>query len=102
MRPLTHPNINDVTVEGILHAFADPVRVRIFMDLAGGECQKNCSNYININQAPIAKSTLSQHFKVLREAGLIYSERQGVELINRTRCQDLKPNSAVFWSVTGA
>jgi hypothetical protein len=27
----------------------------------------------------------------LREAGLIYSERQGVELINRTRCQELQP-----------
>jgi DNA-binding transcriptional ArsR family regulator len=31
------------------------------------------------------KSTLSQHFKILREAGLIRSERKGVELQNRPR-----------------
>jgi len=37
-------------------------------------------------------STLSQHFKILREAGLIRSERKGVELKNSTRCQELKKN----------
>jgi DNA-binding transcriptional ArsR family regulator len=30
---------------------------------------------------------MSQHFKILREAGLIRSERKGVELKNSTRCQ---------------
>ena len=91
MRKLIHPHIEDVTVEAILHAFSDPVRVQIFMDLAKAECAKNCSTYLNVNTAPLAKSTLSQHFKVLREAGLIYSERKGVELHNRTRCAELKP-----------
>jgi DNA-binding transcriptional ArsR family regulator len=33
---------------------------------------------------------LSQHFKILREAGLIRSERRGVELKNSSRCQELK------------
>jgi DNA-binding transcriptional ArsR family regulator len=89
MRPIIHPNIKDVTVEGILHAFSDPVRIRIFMDLAGGECSKNCSSYLNLRKKPLAKSTLSQHFKILRDDGLIYSERQGVEIINRTRCPEL-------------
>lgn len=36
------------------------------------------------------KSTLSQHFRILREAGLIRSERKGVELVNSTRCGELK------------
>jgi DNA-binding transcriptional ArsR family regulator len=31
------------------------------------------------------KSTLSQHFKILREAGLVRSERKGVELQNTPR-----------------
>jgi DNA-binding transcriptional ArsR family regulator len=39
----------------------------------------------------LPKSTLSQHFKILREAGLIRSERKGVELQNHTRCAELKP-----------
>ncbi len=89
-RPLTHPKINDITVEGVLYALADPVRVQIFMSLASADCAKNCATFQNISTAPLAKSTLSQHFKILREAGLIYSERKGVELHNRTRCAELK------------
>ena len=37
----------------------------------------------------IPKSSLSNHFKVLRESGLIVSERQGVEMLNQTRCAEL-------------
>ena len=37
----------------------------------------------------IPKSTLSQHFRALREAGLIRSERQGVEMRNTTRCAEI-------------
>ena len=36
-----------------------------------------------------SKSTLSQHFKVLREAGLIRSERLGVEMQNTSRCKEI-------------
>lgn len=62
------------------------------MELGKAECPQNCSTYINLNKRkkPLAKSTLSQHFKVLREAGLIRSEREGVELKNYTRCSELK------------
>ena len=35
MRPLFHPSIEDVTVEGILHALSDPVRVAIFAQIVG-------------------------------------------------------------------
>ncbi len=90
MRKISHPKIEDVTVEGILHALSDPVRVQIFMELASAECPKNCSNFLTVNKKELPKSTLSQHFAILREAGLIYSERKGVELQNRTRCKELK------------
>lgn len=90
MRKLLHPAMEDVTVEGILHALSDPIRARIYLDLAKAECTKNCSSYLNMNKEALPKSTLSQHFSVLREAGLVYSERKGVELHNRTRCLELK------------
>ena len=45
MRPLFHPSIEDVTVEGILHALSDPVRVAIFADIAGSNCSQNCSEF---------------------------------------------------------
>lgn len=90
MRNLHHPTIDEITVEGILYALSDAVRVSIFIELAASECTKNCSEFLNIHQKPLPKSTLSQHFRVLRESGLIYSEKKGVELKNRTRCPELK------------
>src|ERR1700687_4246609 len=93
MRPLFHPSIEDVTVEGILHALSDPVRVAIFADIAGANCSQNCSSFLNISEKPIPKSTLSQHFKALREAGLIRGERVGVEMRNTSRCAEIENRS---------
>jgi DNA-binding transcriptional ArsR family regulator len=89
MRPLFHPSIEDITVEGILHALSDPVRVAIFTDIATSECSQNCTNFVNVSERPIPKSTLSQHFKALREAGLIRGERRGVEMQNTSRCTEI-------------
>jgi DNA-binding transcriptional ArsR family regulator len=90
MRPLYHPSLEDITVQGILYALSDPVRVRIYVELAQADCAMNCSAFLPNGKLTLPKSTLSQHFKVLREAGLIRSERKGVELKNSTRCQELK------------
>ena len=81
--------MEEVTVEGILHAFSDPVRIEIYANLARAECAKNCSTFLEIQKRVLPKSTLSQHFRILREAGLIRSERKGVELVNATRCAEL-------------
>ncbi len=89
MRPLQHPAINDVSVEGILHALSDSHRAHIFATIAAGSQPKICSAFLEISDQPLPKSTLSQHFKVLREAGLIRSERRGVELHNITRCEEI-------------
>jgi DNA-binding transcriptional ArsR family regulator len=89
MRPLFHPSIKDVTVEGILHALSDPVRVAIFAEIAASACSQNCSSFLKISEKGIPKSTLSQHFKILRDAGLICSERQGVEMQNTSRCSEI-------------
>ncbi len=99
MRPLVHPKRDDITVEGILYALGDPVRLRIFMQLANSECAQNCSTFLNVDTTPLPKSTLSQHFKVLREAGLITSIRKGVELQNSTRCTEIKER---FGDMVGA
>ena len=90
MRPLFHPSIEDVTVEGILHALADPVRVAIYTDLVSSDCSYNCSTFLNVGEKRIPKSTLSQHFRALREAGLIRGERRGVEMQNTSRCPEIE------------
>ena len=90
MRPLFHPSIEDVTVEAILYALSDPVRVAIYADIVGSDCSHNCSNFLNVREKSIPKSTLSQHFKALREAGLIRGERRGVEMYNTSRCAEIE------------
>lgn len=85
MRPLVHPSVEEMTVEGILYALSDPARVRLFIDLMASSCAQNCTALASLNAMPLPKSTVSQHFKILREAGLIRSERKGVELQNRSR-----------------
>ena len=59
-----------------LKALADPVRLRLFSSVAshiGGEaCVCDVSVGIDVSQP-----TISHHLKVLREAGLLLSERRG-------------------------
>src|SRR6266436_2921668 len=90
MRPLFHPSIDDVSVEGILHALADPVRVAIFSRIVGSACSHTCSTFLDVGEKSIPKSTLSHHFKALREAGLIRGERRGVEMHNSSRCAEIE------------
>jgi DNA-binding transcriptional ArsR family regulator len=90
VRPLFHPSPDDITVEGILHALSDPVRAQIFAQLVQAECSQTCSTFLEVRERTVPKSTLSQHFKILREAGLIHSERRGVELKSTARCKDIE------------
>jgi DNA-binding transcriptional ArsR family regulator len=88
VRPLIHPVIEEVPVEAILHALSDPVRVAIYANIVKG-CNQNCSTFLTVGGREIPKSTLSIHFRVLREAGLIRSERRGVEMFNTSRCDEV-------------
>lgn len=90
MRRLLHPKIEDVTVEGILRALADPVRAAIYAELAGSACPQNCSSFLQVKKQTIPKSTLSVYFKALREAGLIRAKRVGAEMQNTSRCAEIE------------
>jgi DNA-binding transcriptional ArsR family regulator len=90
VRPLFHPSIEEITVEGILHALSDPVRAAIYADIVSKECSQNCSMFLTVSDKTIPKSTLSQHFRALREAGLIRGERRGVEMHNTSRCAEIE------------
>ena len=90
MRPLFHPSLEDITVEGILHALSDPVRAAIYADIVAQECSHSCSMFLTVSDKAIPKSTLSQHFRELREAGLIRGERHGVEMHNTSRCAEIE------------
>src|SRR3954454_8168630 len=89
MRPLFHPALEDVQPEAILHALSDPVRAAIFARIAGMGCVDACRAVSAVGDRVIPKSSLSSHFKVLREAGLIRCERHGVEMRNHSRCTEV-------------
>jgi DNA-binding transcriptional ArsR family regulator len=85
-RPIPHPAARDITLDGVLHALADPVRRRIVQKLLAGD-GLNCSAAC---QEALPASTVSFHHKILREAGLIRSEKKGVAVINTLRRDDLE------------
>ena len=89
-RPLTHPHIDDVTVAGILHALSDPVRLGIVDKLLKSPAGMNCTQTTLKLKLVMPKSTCSQHYRILREAGLIVSERRGVDLSSRVRVSELE------------
>ena len=88
MRPLQHPAIEDVTLSGLLHALSDPVRLDIVRRLAGATCDLSCSAAAEAMELP--KSTLSHHFRILREAGIVRSERRGVQLCGKLRTDEIE------------
>jgi DNA-binding transcriptional ArsR family regulator len=88
MRPLFHPAIEDVRPEAILHALSDPERAAIYASIASTGCGATCSAFAETGERVIPKSSLSQHIKVLREAGLIRCERHGVEMRNHSRLSE--------------
>ena len=67
MRPLYHPSTaGKITVQGILYALTDPVRVRIYGELAGAECAMNCSAFLSNGDLKLPKVNLvATHFKIL-------------------------------------
>jgi DNA-binding transcriptional ArsR family regulator len=87
MVQFVHPSRDEITLAGVLAALADPKRLRIVRSLfAKDECM-SCTE-----AAPcpdMAKSTLSNHFRILREAGLVRTSKQGVEHRNVLREDDI-------------
>jgi DNA-binding transcriptional ArsR family regulator len=86
-RPFVHPPAEALKLESVLYALADPVRLEIVRRMASGGCPLNCSSAA---PAKLAKSTQSHHFQILREAGIIHSERRGTEVINTLRCAEIE------------
>jgi DNA-binding transcriptional ArsR family regulator len=65
-------------VTAVLHALADPVRLDLVRQLSESDTAIACGRF----DTPVAKSTLSHHFKILREAGLIATHREGGQALN--------------------
>ncbi|WP_336206706.1 ArsR/SmtB family transcription factor [Nonomuraea sp. LPB2021202275-12-8] len=85
MRVLDHPRPEDIRLEAVLHALADPMRLEVvrFLAQAGGEVA--CSEI----DLAVSKSTGTHHYRVLREAGIINQVYRGTAKLNSLRREDL-------------
>ena len=81
--PSQAPPRLDVT--DVLRALADPVRLDLVRQLTRSETPIACGRF----ESPVAKNTLSHHFKVLREAGIIATRRQGGRSLNVLRRDEI-------------
>ena len=80
------PATADLELTEVLAALSDPVRLEIVRQLAAHEEERTCGSF----GLPIAKSTATHHFRVLREAGVIASREEGTRKFNRLRRDDLE------------
>lgn len=84
MRTLYEPSPEALALPNVLHAFSDPIRLEIVRRLAQQE--RVCGTL----EFSIAKSTLSHHFKLLREAGITHTRVDGVRRLVSLRRDDLE------------
>ncbi len=88
MTRFVHPAAEDITLAGVLGALSDPMRLKILKKLL----ERSDGSLLCSAAAPcaeMAKSTLSHHFRVLRDAGLIRTTKEGVENLNSVRWEEV-------------
>lgn len=73
-------------VTQVLHALADPVRFAIVRQLRLADDPIACGHF----DTPVAKSTLSHHFRILREAGVVATTREGGRKLNTLREREIE------------
>lgn len=85
MRPFKHPAANELSLERVLYALSDSIRLDIVRHLSRVDAA-SCGEL----DGGRPKSTVSHHFKVLREAGLVCTENTGTMHMNALRRADIE------------
>jgi DNA-binding transcriptional ArsR family regulator len=72
-------------VATVLRALSDPVRLELVRQLRASDVPIACGTF----DVTVAKNTLSHHFKILREAGVIVTHREGTQALNTLQEDEL-------------
>ena len=80
-----HPERSELELPAVLHALSDPHRLEIVRRLAEDSEPRPCGTF----GFDISKSTMTHHFRILRESGVIRQERQGTSKLTELRREDL-------------
>ncbi|MEU6948620.1 helix-turn-helix transcriptional regulator [Streptomyces sp. NPDC046316] len=82
MRDVTQPATEEIRLVEVFHALADPVRLQIVAQLAD-KGRDSCSAVGE--SIDVHRTTMSHHYRVLRESGVTWTEIEG-----RTRYVSLR------------
>jgi DNA-binding transcriptional ArsR family regulator len=82
---LHHPDRDQIELPGVLHALSDPQRLEIVRTLAESSAPCPCGSI----KLGVAKSTMTHHYRVLRESGVIRQRREGTTKLTELRREDL-------------
>ncbi|WP_428427528.1 ArsR/SmtB family transcription factor [Pararhizobium sp.] len=90
-----HPTRDDLRLPDVLLALGNPIRLAAVKQIATGECI--CSDFVT----DVSKSTMTHHWRVLREAGVIRQRPEGRVIYMSLRQDDLEARfpgllSAIF------
>jgi len=84
MRPYKHPTADQFTLERIFHALSDPARLEIVRHLSRVD-EATCGEL----DGGRPKSSMSHHFRILRDAGLVHTRAAGTVHQNTLRAAEL-------------
>ena len=80
-----HPEPEQIQLENVLFALGNPLRLAIVRRLADGS-ELSCNA---LRPADVVKSTMTHHWRVLRDSGVIWQRPQGRENMISLRREDL-------------
>ncbi|MFD9502444.1 ArsR/SmtB family transcription factor [Streptomyces sp. NPDC060035] len=86
MRELIQPATEEIQLVEIFHALADPVRLQIVAQLAD-KGRDSCSGVGE--SIDVHRTTMSHHYRVLRESGVTWTELEGRSRFVSLRREDL-------------
>jgi DNA-binding transcriptional ArsR family regulator len=75
MKEARHPEVGEIRLTEVMSALGDPIRVGLVRLMSDGQ-ERGWGDL----RVPVAKSTLSHHLRVLRDAGITRTRQDG------TRC----------------
>ncbi|MFB4319598.1 ArsR/SmtB family transcription factor [Actinomadura sp. 21ATH] len=84
MKRARHPEPEEMALIGVMGALSDPIRVGLLRVLSDGR-ERGWGEL----RAPVAKSTLSHHLRVLRDAGITRTRQEGTRCYVELRRREL-------------
>lgn len=82
-----HPFREEMDLRTVANALGDPLRYQVIATLAqeSVQCERHCTSF----GLPVSKATRTYHFRILREAGLIWQVDRGNSRMAQLRRDDI-------------